>query len=127
MPVIKQTYKIKAPVKIVWQALVNPKKIKDWGAGPAKMSGRPGAKFSLWGGSIWGKNIEVKPEKKLVQEWFAGKWPKPSIVEIILSEKNGVTQIKLTHKDMPSSEIKDLTNSWRDYYFGPMKKYLESD
>lgn len=122
---IKQTYKIKVSATKVWQALTKPKEIARWGAGPAKVSAKAGAKFSLWGGEIWGKNIEVKSEKKLKQEWFGGKWPKPSILEIILSEKNGVTTVKLTHKDVPEKEVKDIAGGWKDYYFGPMKKYLE--
>ena len=123
---IKQIYEIKAPVKKVWEALVLPKEIKKWGAGPAKMNAKSGAGFSLWGGEIWGKNILVEPQKKLVQEWYGGEWRKPSIVEILLSEKKGITQIKLSHKDIPLNEIKELASGWKDYYFGPMKEYLEN-
>ena len=125
MRIIKQTYKIKASVKKVWSALTNPKEIAAWGAGPAKMSAKKGAKFSLWGDSIWGKNIEVIPEKKLVQEWYGGDWEKPSILTILISEKKGITEIKLTHKDVPENEIRDFAEGWDSYYFGPMKEYLD--
>ncbi len=123
--IIKQIYTIKVPVSKVWAALVDSEKIEGWSGEQAKMSAKVGAKFSLWGDSIWGKNIKVEPEKKLVQEWYGGPWPKPSIVEILLSEKNGVTTIKLTHKDVPANEIKDFAEGWDSYYFGPMKEYLE--
>jgi activator of HSP90 ATPase len=70
---IKQTYKIKAPVKKVWEALVQPKDIAAWSGSPAKMNAKVGTKFSLWDGEIFGKNILVEPQKKLVQEWYGGK------------------------------------------------------
>jgi activator of HSP90 ATPase len=122
---IKQTYKIKAPIAKVWSALVNPKEIAGWGGGPAKMTDKKGAKFSLWGGDIWGKNIEIVPNKKLVQEWYGGQWAKPSNLTILLAEKKGVTTVKLTQKGVPSNEVKDITEGWKEYYFGPMKEYLE--
>jgi len=125
MPLIKQTYKIKAPIKRVWAALVDPKEISGWGAGSAKMSAKPNAKFSLWAGSIYGKNLEVVAEKKLKQQWFGGDWPKPSLVEIFLKERGGITEIRLIHKDLPRDELKAITQGWKDYYFGPMKEYLE--
>jgi activator of HSP90 ATPase len=125
MKIIKQTYKIKAPAKKIWAALTEPNEIAAWGGGPAKMSVDEDAKFSLWGGDIWGKNINVVPEKKLVQEWFGGEWPKPSILTILLKEKKGVTEIKITHAGMPSDEFQDVADGWKDYYLGPMKEYLE--
>jgi len=126
MKVIKQIYKIEASKTKVWNALVSPKEIKAWSGETAKMDAKVNAEFSLWGGSIWGKNIEVVPEKKLVQEWFGGEWEKPSIMEIVLSEKAGFTDIKLVHKNVPPEEIKDFAAGWNDYYFGPMKEYLEN-
>lgn len=125
MKIIKQIYKIKAPVELVWAVLTKPKEIAGWGGGPAKMSAKEGAAFSLWGGDIWGKNIEVVPEKKLVQEWYGGEWVKPSLLTILLSEKKGVTEIKITQTAVPAEEFDDISDGWRDYYFGPMREYLE--
>ena len=51
------------------------------------MSEKEGAVFSLWGRDIHGKNVLVKPEKELVQEWFAGDWEKPSIVNFSFSRQ----------------------------------------
>jgi activator of HSP90 ATPase len=125
MEIIKQNYKIKSPVKKVWAALVDPKIIAAWGAGPAKMSAKKDEKFSLWGGEILGKNIEVIPEKKLKQEWFGGDWPEPSILTILLKKKKGATEITLEHKNVPAEEFNDISDGWKDYYLGPMKEYLE--
>lgn len=126
MKSIKQTYIIHAPVEEVWQAFIDPKIIDEWGGGPAKMSEEVEFEFELWGGDVHGKNIEVIPNKKLVQEWFGGKWDKPSIATFILSFKDNETRIDFTNIDVPDAEFSDIEKGWRDYYLGPIKEYLEN-
>lgn len=129
MKTIRQTYFIEAPVSDVWQALINPKKIDAWGGGPAKMDDKPGTEFTLWGGSIWGKNIKVEPEKELVQEWFSDedeKWDKPSIASFMLvPDKNG-TRLDLLHTDVPGKNAKSIDEGWKEYYLGPLKEFAEN-
>lgn len=126
---IKQRYLVKADLEKVWDALVNPKVIEQWGAGPAVMKSEVGFKFSLWGGDVWGKNLEVVIPKngtgRLVQEWYGGEWETPSIVTFKLNENNGSTEIILDHKGVPKSEVKDISAGWNDYYIGQIKKLLE--
>lgn len=123
---ISQIYKINAPLAKVWQALIDPKTIALWGAGPAKMSDEQGGNFSLWGGDIWGTNIKVLKQKMLVQDWYGGKWEKPSIVTFDLSEAKGVTTVVLTHNNLPADEVENFADGWRDYYMGAIKELLES-
>lgn len=125
MKTIKQTYRINAPVEKVWQALTDPKIIDKWGGGPAKMSDKVGFEFSLWGGDIHGKNTEVNANKKLVQEWFGGKWDKPSIATFSLSSNKDQTKIELTQIDVPDGEFSDIEQGWKDYYLGSLKDLLE--
>jgi len=123
--IIKQEYLIKAPIEKVWQALTEPKEIDMWGGGPAKMKAEENYEFSLWDGDIHGKNIKVAKGKTLKQEWYSGKWQKPSIVTFDLSEKSGKTTVKLVHTDVPEDEKKSISDGWKDFYMGPLKKLLE--
>jgi activator of HSP90 ATPase len=123
--IIKQEYKIKAPVASVWLALVTPSEIGKWGAGPAVMDDKVGTQLSLWGGDVWGKNVEVVPNQKLVQEWYGGDWPQPSYVMFTLEEKNGVTTVKLHQENVPEKEYEAIKDGWKRYYLGEIKKYLE--
>lgn len=134
MKTIKISYKINVPPKEVWQALVNSKLINAWGAGPAKMSDKQGAKFSLWDGSIYGKIIRVQKEKELVQEWYTDNWQEPSCAKFVLAEnKRGLktktkglgTTLKLTHENIPSNLYQELKLGWKHYFFSPLKLYLE--
>lgn len=66
-------------------------------------------------------------EKLLVQEWYGGKWEKPSIVTIELQSKSpGVTEVLLKHENVPTGEENDFDHGWDDYYFGAINEFLES-
>ena len=91
------------------------------------MDNKVGTEFSLWGGDIHGKNTKVSPNKMLVQDWFGPEWAKPSQVTFDLREKQGVTEVNLTHENVPDGEVRDITQGWKEYYLGPMKEFLEAD
>ncbi|MFI5265497.1 MAG: SRPBCC domain-containing protein [Candidatus Levyibacteriota bacterium] len=126
MKAIHQTYTIHSSVKKVWDALVNPKTIEKWGAGFAKMDDKVGTEFKLWGGDIYGKNVEVVKNKKLVQEWFGGVWDKPSQVKFELTSKGNSTVVALTQTGVPEKDVEDIAGGWKEYYLGPLKSLLES-
>ena len=125
MKTIKKTYKIAVPQNLVWKALVDPEIIDKWGGGPSQMNSKVGFQFQLWGGDIHGKNIVVKKENKLVQEWFGGNWSKPSIATFTLKMEDDETVLELVHEDVPDEDADDIDEGWDEYYLGPMKKMLE--
>lgn len=106
--IIKKIYKIDAPIKKVWKALVDTEIIDKWGGGPSKMNAEIGTEFSLWNGDIHGKNVEIVSEKKLVQEWFAWDWAKPSIVTFVLKSECNKTVLELEHVNVPADEFEDI-------------------
>lgn len=123
---ITKEYEIKAPVSEVWKALTDPKYIEAWGGGPVKMSAEENFEFSLWGGDIWGKNTVVVPEKKLIQDWYSGDWPKPSNACFELHSKDGKTYLNLTHQGVPAHEKVSVSDGWDEFYLGPLREYLEN-
>jgi uncharacterized protein YndB with AHSA1/START domain len=134
MKTIKQMYVIEAPVAKVWQALVDPEMINKWGGGPAKMSDEVGFEFELWNGDIWGKNVKVIKEKRLVQEWYAAKWEEPSTLILTMIEKDGSagsgqvsTLVGLVHENVPDEGAEDIENGWRNYYMIPLKNFVEKN
>lgn len=130
MKKIEQRYLINSPIEKVWEALVNPKIIEIWSKSPAVMNDEVGSDFSLWGGEIYGKNLEVinpeKGEKKLVQEWYGGDWEKPSLVKFKINFDGEKTELILEHTDIPDEEVDEFAEGWKDYYLGAVKKYLET-
>ena len=126
MKTIKHTYRIRAPLEDVWQALVDPQVIRKWGAGPATMDDKEGTQFKLWGGDIYGTNKKVIPQKKLVQEWYDKKWDKPSLVTFTLQKKeDSLTVVDLLHQGIPDSYVGNVDDGWIEYYMEPLKKVVE--
>ena len=119
MKTLEQTYTINSSLEKVWQTLVDPKEIAAWGAGPAVMDAKKGSEFKLWGGDIWGKNLEVILQKKLVQEWYGGDWPEPSKVTFTFKDLgDNKTQVNLLHENLPNEEASEFEQGWKDYYLG---------
>ncbi|MDQ3046781.1 MAG: SRPBCC domain-containing protein [Bacteroidota bacterium] len=125
MPTIEQTYEMNATPEQVFEALVNPDLIQTWSGDEVKMSAEVGAKFSLWGGQMFGTNLEVIKNKKLVQEWCYDQWEAPSKVTFTLKAKGKQTIVELLHEDVPEKSVNSITDGWNAYYLGAMKEMFE--
>ena len=122
MPTIEQTYEINAKPEEVFEALVNPDIIQHWSGDEAKMSAAVGAKFSLWGGQMFGKNLEVIADKKIVQEWCYDQWKAPSKVTFTIKAKGKGCTVKLLHEDVPERSLKSIAEGWDSYYLGAIRE-----
>lgn len=125
MPTIKQTYEMNASPEEVFEALVDPNIIQDWSGDEAKMSADVGGKFSLWGGQMFGINLEVVKNKKLVQEWCYDQWETPSKVTFTLKAKGKMTVVDLLHEDVPEKSVNSIADGWGAYYLGAMQEMFE--
>jgi uncharacterized protein YndB with AHSA1/START domain len=120
---IHQAYHVKATPAQVWRMLVDPSAIEEWSGTPAVMSSKPGSRFSLWGGDIHGENVEVTPEKRLVQRWQERGWKQPSIVTFTISRGGpGETVVELDQTNIPSDRVEDIAHGWDEYYLGVIKQ-----
>jgi len=116
----KKYYTIPAPPHDVYAALTNPLTLQLWTGEAAVMSTEPGSEFSLWDGSIVGKNLEFEEGKKIVQQWYFDGQPEDSIVTIILHAEGGGTSAELRHTNIPDKEYRDFVHGWDEYYFGAL-------
>lgn len=116
---------IAADPEEVFAALTNPFQIEIWSGYPADMKAEAGYVFSLWEGDITGVNLEVLPNRRLVQEWFFGEQEEQSLVEIRLKKEGGKTLLELKHTHIPAEAYEEITEGWREYYLGSMKEMLE--
>ncbi len=127
MPTIKQSYEMDAAPEEVFEALVNPDIIQIWSADEAKMGATVGAKFSLWGGQMFGTNLEVIKNKKLVQEWCYDQWEHPSKVTFTLKVKEKKTIVELLHEDVPEKSVNSIADGWDAYYLGAMQEMFKEN
>lgn len=116
----KKYYTIPAPPEDVYLALTNPNTIHLWSGEEAEMSTEPGSEFSLWEGSIVGKNLEFDHGKKIVQQWYFGEQEEASIVTIKLHPHNDGTSVELRHTNIPDEDFNDIVEGWNEAYFGSL-------
>lgn len=125
MPTIQKTYEMNASPEEVFEALVNPELIEDWSGDEAKMTANVGGEFSLWGGQMFGTNLEVIKNKKLVQEWCYDQWKDPSKVTFTIKAKGKKTIVDLLHEDVPEKSLNSISDGWDSFYLGAMQQMFE--
>ncbi len=124
----KKYYTLPATPEEVYMALTNPLTLELWTGDEVVMSTEPGSEFSLWGGSIVGKNIEFEQDKKIVQQWYFDGEPEMSIVTIKLHPgNNNTTSVEVRHTNIPDKEYDDFATGWDEYYFGPLADFFEGE
>jgi len=123
LPDYKKYFIIPATPEEVYQALTNPLSIKIWTNEDAVMSIEPGSEFSLWEGSIVGKNLEFEENKKIVQQWYFGEHTS-SIVTIKLHDHPNGTSVELRHTNIPDEDYDDIVEGWNEAYFGSLREFF---
>ena len=124
---IKQKIVLDAPPNEVYEAFLNPKKHSDFTGSEATGKAEVGAEFTAWDGYISGKNLELEKDKRIVQEWTTTEWPSgysPSILELLLKEVDGKTELTMIHSRIPADQKEELKQGWTNYYWGPLKRYF---
>ena len=119
----KKYYLLAASPEEVYQALTMPATIQLWTGEPADMSQEQGSEFSLWDGSIVGKNLEFVPARKIVQQWYFGEQTPPSIVTITLHPHKQGTSVELSHRNIPDEDYDDIVAGWDEAYFGSLQEF----
>lgn len=122
----KKYYLLPATPEEIYTALTNPFTIELWTGEPAIMSTEADTEFSMWDGSIVGKNIEFIENKKIVQQWYFDGQDEPSIVTLKLHpDKNG-TSAELRHTNIPDEAYDDITGGWDEAYMGGLEDFFDS-
>ena len=93
----------------------------------AKVTRKVGGKFTAWDGYIFGKTLELEPDRRIVQAWRTSEFPDDapdSRLEVLLVETKTGTKVTLTHTEIPKGQADEYKQGWEDFYFKPMKEYF---
>ena len=125
--------------KRVYEALTDPKQfdkvvklsaamqsMKSLGDKWTEISGEVGGAFSLFGGYVTGRQLELMPDERIVQAWRAGSWGPGlySIARFELKEEGSGTKIIFDHRGFPDGTAQHLAEGWHGNYWEPLAKYL---
>jgi uncharacterized protein YndB with AHSA1/START domain len=136
---IRQTVVFKASRKRVYEALTDEKvfdKVVKAGEGmksgiplgskPTQIAREVGGTFTLFGGHIFGRHLELVPEERIVQAWRVATWEAGvySIARFVLSDGAGTTKLAFEHTGFPNGLGQHLAEGWKGNYWEPMAKVL---
>ena len=93
---------------------------------PAEISRELGGAFSIFGGHIVGRQIELVPEQRIVQAWRVVDWAPGvfSIAHFEFLDQAGATKLVFDHTGFPLGQAAHLAEGWRVNYWQPLAKVL---
>lgn len=135
---IHQETDFKANRKPIYEALTDTKQFDQivqlsgamksmrLGSIPTEISREVGGAFTLFGGHITGRHVELVPNERIVQAWRAGNWPPGvySIAKFELVEQGSGTRIVFDHTGFPKGDAESLASGWKAHYWEPLAKLL---
>jgi activator of HSP90 ATPase len=118
---------INTSAKNIYDAWLSSDGHSNMTGGEATASKSIGDEFTAWDGYITGKNIELEENERIVQSWRSTEFDaadEDSLIEVLLAENNGITELTLHHSNLPEGED-HYKNGWDEHYFQPMKAFFE--
>ena len=95
--------------------------------GEAEISNEVGEGFTAWDGYITGRNLELIPNKQIVQSWrtseFSEDLEDSKLVIDLEDQENGTCVLTLTHSNLQPGDGDKYKDGWQQYYFEPMIEY----
>ena len=110
----------------VFQVLTDEKQFAAMSGAPAKIENREGGAFSLFGGAIIGRNLELVDGKRVVQAWRDAAWNAGlySVIRFELSAAGKGTHLSFDQSGYPQSDRASLVAGWKSHYWEPMQAYF---
>ena len=126
---IRQTVTFPASSKTIYDLLFDSRKLTKLHGGKTSMTRRPKGKFTVFEGYCHGHNIELKENKSIEQAWYFQEegWPDDhfSTCLFVLEKSPKGSKLTFTQKGVPESTYESLKEGWHQYYWQPIKEYLE--
>jgi activator of HSP90 ATPase len=125
---IEQSVRFNASPAQLFEMYLDSKKHSAATGGAARMSRKPGGKFTAWDAQLSGRNLLIVKNRMIVQAWRSTHWKASetdSILILRFSKAPGGGQVDLTHVNVPEHDHAGVTKGWPKYYWEPWKKYLK--
>jgi len=136
---IHQEPVFKASRQRVYEALMEPRQFgkvvqlsaamqsaMSLGNKPTAISQQVGGAFSLFGGHIVGRQIELVTNERIVQAWRVVDWTPGaySIAKFEFMDERSATKVVFDHVGFPVGKAQHLAEGWKANYWEPLEKYL---
>ncbi len=125
MKTFKKYILLPAPPEEVYLGLTKAQSIQLWTGAEVEFTEEVDTEFSFWDGDIVGKNLELEPGKKIVQQWYFGEENEPSIVTIKLHPDKKGTSLEFVQTNIPDEDFEEFTEGIKEYYLGGLADFFE--
>jgi uncharacterized protein YndB with AHSA1/START domain len=128
---IHQEALIAAPPQQVFELLTSGSLFSAATGIPAEITDREGDPFSIFGGRVEGRQIELAPGQRVVQAWRFGTahpsaWEPGvySTVRFTLEPAGGETRLVIDHTGIPAEWIEHISQGYPTFYQDPIAKFF---
>jgi activator of HSP90 ATPase len=123
---LHQEVDFKASPHRIYEILLDSKQFAAFSGEPAEISPEAGGTFSMFGGKIVGRNVELVPDQRIVQAWRPSYW-EPGVYTLVkfeLKAEGAQTKVVLDHTGFPEGNFGHLNSGWKEHYWERLAKYL---
>jgi uncharacterized protein YndB with AHSA1/START domain len=128
---IHQEALIAAPPRRVFELLTDGRQFSAATGMPAEITAREGDSFSVFGGRVEGRQIELVPGQRVVQAWRFGTahpsaWEPGvySTVRFALEPAGDGTRLVIDHAGIPAEWIEHISQGYPTFYQDPIAKFF---
>jgi activator of HSP90 ATPase len=123
---LHQDIDLKTTPARIYAVLLDSRQFAAFSHEPADIHGEPGGTFSMFGGRILGRNIELVPNQRIVQAWRSAGWDPGtySIVRFDLREQGTQAHVLLDHSGFPVGDYDNLYSGWKSHYWDPLQLFF---
>jgi uncharacterized protein YndB with AHSA1/START domain len=128
---IHQEALIAAPPQRVFELLTTGNMFGAATGMPAQITAREGDAFSVFGGRVEGRQIELVPGQRIVQAWrFGSAHPSAwepgvySVVRFTLTPTGDATRLVIDHTGVPAEWIEHISMGYPSFYEEPIAKFF---
>jgi activator of HSP90 ATPase len=110
----------------IYEALLDSKQFAAFTGVPAEIDPKAGGAFTLFGGQILGRNVELITRQRIVQAWRPASWAPGvySIVKFELQPHDSGSRLLLDHTGFPEGLADHLNSGWHTHYLNTLQKFF---
>lgn len=123
---LHQEVDLPVPPARIEAVLLDAKQFAAFSKMPATIDPHEGGAFSMFGGMIVGRNVELVSGQRVVQAWRPTHWDPGvySMVKFDLQASGSGCKVVLDHTGFPAGDYDSLSDGWVSHYWNPLKTYF---
>jgi activator of HSP90 ATPase len=123
---LHQEVDLKASPQRIYEILLDSKLFTAFSGEPAEIKPEAGGAFSMFGGKIVGRNVELLSGQRIVQAWRPANWEpgEYTLVKFELKPQDSHTRLLLDHTGFHEGDFAHFDSGWKRHYWEPLAKFL---